>query len=149
MEPRAGAVLPCNVILRAVKGGVGVSTIDPVGSMQAINNEKLYPVAGQVRDLLAQAVAAIRGVSPLPLPARNQVRVQLRWANITDRSLRDNQGSATTPIKGILAVLMLALFTISVGFGVVLLQLPALIERLPGADATPAASPCAASRTWA
>ena len=68
---------------------------------------------------------------------------------MTDRSLRDSQGSATTPIKSILAVLMLAVVTISVGSGIVLLQLPALIERLPGADATPAASPCAASRTWA
>jgi uncharacterized protein (DUF302 family) len=59
MEPRVGAMLPCNVILRAVEGGVEVSAIDPVASMQAIENTALQAVAGQVRDLLAKAVAAI------------------------------------------------------------------------------------------
>lgn len=59
MEPRVGAMLPCNVILREVDGGIEVSAIDPVASMQAINNPALHDVAGQVRDLLAAAVAAI------------------------------------------------------------------------------------------
>ncbi|UWQ90385.1 DUF302 domain-containing protein [Rhodobacteraceae bacterium M382] len=57
MEPRVGAMLPCNVILRAVDGGVEVSAIDPVASMQAIDNDELHSVAGQVRDMLAEAVA--------------------------------------------------------------------------------------------
>jgi uncharacterized protein (DUF302 family) len=59
IEPRVGAMLPCNVILREVEGGVEVSAIDPVASMQAIENAELTSVAGQVRDLLADAVAAI------------------------------------------------------------------------------------------
>ncbi len=59
MEPRVGAMLPCNVILREVDGGVEVSAIDPVASMQAIENLELHAVAGQVRDLLKEAVAAI------------------------------------------------------------------------------------------
>ncbi|MCB1407877.1 MAG: DUF302 domain-containing protein [Rhodobacteraceae bacterium] len=59
MEPRVGAMLPCNVILREVDGGVEVSAIDPVASMSAIDNPGLHAVAGQVRDLLAEAVAAI------------------------------------------------------------------------------------------
>ena len=59
MEPRVGAMLPCNVILRAVPGGVEVSAIDPVASMQAIDNSALHSVAGQVRDLLTKAVAEI------------------------------------------------------------------------------------------
>lgn len=59
LEPRVGAMLPCNVILRAVDGGVEVSAIDPVASMAAIDNPALHAVAGQVRDLLAGAVAAI------------------------------------------------------------------------------------------
>ncbi len=59
MEPRVGAMLPCNVILREVEGGVEVSAIDPVASMQAIDNPTLHAVAGQVRDLLAKAVEAI------------------------------------------------------------------------------------------
>jgi uncharacterized protein (DUF302 family) len=59
IEPRVGAMLPCNVILREVDGGVEVSAIDPVASMQAIENADLTAVAGDVRDLLAKAVAAI------------------------------------------------------------------------------------------
>ncbi|RID90155.1 DUF302 domain-containing protein [Gemmobacter lutimaris] len=59
MEPRVGAMLPCNVILREVDGGVEVSAINPVASMQAIENAALDSVAGQVRDLLAKAVAGI------------------------------------------------------------------------------------------
>lgn len=59
IEPRVGAMLPCNVILREVDGGVEVSAIDPVASMQAIENAELTAVAGEVRDLLAKAVAAV------------------------------------------------------------------------------------------
>jgi uncharacterized protein (DUF302 family) len=58
-EPRVGAMLPCNVILRAVEGGVEVSTIDPVASMMAIENEDLKSAAGEVRDKLRQALEAV------------------------------------------------------------------------------------------
>lgn len=59
LEPRVGAMLPCNVIIRQIDGGVEVSAIDPVASMSAIKNPALHAVAGEVRDMLAQAVAAI------------------------------------------------------------------------------------------
>lgn len=59
MEPRVGAMLPCNVILRAVEGGIEVSAIDPVKSMAAIDNDELKSVAGQVRTLLAEVIATI------------------------------------------------------------------------------------------
>jgi len=59
MEPKIGAMLPCNVILRAVDGGVQVSAIDPLASMQAIDNDELKSVAGQVRDMLAEVVQQI------------------------------------------------------------------------------------------
>lgn len=59
LEPRVGAILPCNVILRAVKDGVQVSAVDPVASMAAIDNPKLKAVAGEVRELLKAAVAVI------------------------------------------------------------------------------------------
>ena len=58
-EPRVGAMLPCNVILREVPAGVEVNAVDPVASMQAIDNADLLAVAGKVRDMLAGAVAAI------------------------------------------------------------------------------------------
>ncbi len=58
-EPKVGAMLPCNVILRAVEGGVEVSAIDPVASMQAIDNPALTEVAGRVRGLLGEVVGAL------------------------------------------------------------------------------------------
>lgn len=58
LEPRIGAMLPCNVILRQVDEGVEISAINPVASMQAIDNDELHAVAGQVRDMLAEAVHA-------------------------------------------------------------------------------------------
>lgn len=59
IEPRVGAMLPCNVILREVEDGIEVSAIDPVASMQAIENAELTAVASDVRDLLAKAIEAI------------------------------------------------------------------------------------------
>jgi uncharacterized protein (DUF302 family) len=59
MEPKVGAMLPCNVILRATEGGVEVSAIDPQASMMGIDNAALKAVAGQVKDLLAEVVTAI------------------------------------------------------------------------------------------
>jgi uncharacterized protein (DUF302 family) len=58
LEPRIGAMLPCNVILRSVDGGTEVSAIDPVASMSAVENPNLHAVAGQVRDMLVRAVDA-------------------------------------------------------------------------------------------
>ena len=59
IEPRVGALLPCNVIVRAVEGGVEVSAIDPVASMSIIDNDELRAVAGEVRVLLAKVIATI------------------------------------------------------------------------------------------
>lgn len=59
MEPRVGAMLPCNVIVRQTDGGVEVSAIDPVASMTAIPNDALKQVAGQVRDKLRKAIQAV------------------------------------------------------------------------------------------
>jgi len=59
LEPRIGAMLPCNVIVRATDGGVEVSAIDPVASMAAVDNPKLKEVADTVRKMLQTMVASI------------------------------------------------------------------------------------------
>jgi uncharacterized protein (DUF302 family) len=59
MEPRVGAMLPCNVILRQIDADVEVSAIDPVASMMAIDNDQLKVVAAEVRKLLADVVESI------------------------------------------------------------------------------------------
>lgn len=59
IEPKIGAMLPCNVILREVEGGVEVSAVDPVASMMGVGNDELSKVAGQVRQMLADVVEKI------------------------------------------------------------------------------------------
>jgi len=59
LEPKVGAMLPCNVILRETEDGVEVSAVDPQASMAGIDNTHLQGVAGQVRDMLRDVVAAI------------------------------------------------------------------------------------------
>ena len=59
IEPRVGAMLPCNVVLREVENGIEVSAVDPQASMSAIDNDVLKSLAGQVRKMLEIAVAAI------------------------------------------------------------------------------------------
>ena len=58
IEPRVGAMLPCNVIVRAVEGGVEINAVDPVASMQAVENAALADIAAEVRDMLIEAVEA-------------------------------------------------------------------------------------------
>ncbi len=58
IEPKVGAMLPCNVILRQTDDGTEVNAIDPVESMASIDNDELKSVAVQVRKLLADAVDA-------------------------------------------------------------------------------------------
>ncbi|MBN9219381.1 MAG: DUF302 domain-containing protein [Mesorhizobium sp.] len=60
IEPQVGAMLPCNVIVRSTGAGlVMVSAINPVASMQAIPNDQLKALAGQVRGMLEKMIAAI------------------------------------------------------------------------------------------
>ena len=59
MEPRVGAMLPCNVILRELDSGIEISAIDPQVSMMGIDNAELQAVAGQVREMLEQVIADI------------------------------------------------------------------------------------------
>lgn len=60
IEPKVGAMLPCNVIVRSLDSGdIMVSAIDPVASMQAIENAALKKVAENVRAKLEQVIASI------------------------------------------------------------------------------------------
>ena len=58
LEPRIGAMLPCNAILREGADGIEVSAVDPAASMQAVENAGLKAIAAQVRDMLIKAVEA-------------------------------------------------------------------------------------------
>lgn len=59
-EPRVGTMLPCNVILQELsETEVEVSAIDPVVSMQAIDNQDLAQVAGEIREQLKRVLDSL------------------------------------------------------------------------------------------
>jgi uncharacterized protein (DUF302 family) len=59
-EDKIGLMLPCNVIVQEVAGGgTEVAAIDPVASMQAVNNPKLGEVGEQVRDKLKRVIDSL------------------------------------------------------------------------------------------
>ena len=57
LESKVGTMLPCNVVVRdAGNGQTEVAAIDPVASMQAIDNPDLQRAAQQVRAKLEKVV---------------------------------------------------------------------------------------------
>jgi uncharacterized protein (DUF302 family) len=56
-EDKIGTMLPCNVIVQErSEGGVEVAAVDPIASMQAIENPDLADIAMQVRAKLKQVI---------------------------------------------------------------------------------------------
>jgi uncharacterized protein (DUF302 family) len=56
-EDKIGTMLPCNVIIEEHENGtVEVSAVDPLASMQSVDNDKLKNIAAQVRDLLKKVI---------------------------------------------------------------------------------------------
>lgn len=58
-EDKIGTILPCNVIVQENQGQVEVSAVDPMASMQAVENEDLAELAAQVRAKLERVIASI------------------------------------------------------------------------------------------
>ena len=60
VEDKVGTMLPCNVVVQDIGNGkIEVAAIDPVASMQAIDNPQLRQAAEVVRGKLAKVVAAL------------------------------------------------------------------------------------------
>jgi uncharacterized protein (DUF302 family) len=59
-EDKIGLMLPCNIIIQETSDGlVEVSAIDPIASMQAVDNSALGEIAAQVRDKLRTVIKNI------------------------------------------------------------------------------------------
>lgn len=61
LEDKVGAMLPCNVVVQAMgPSQTEVAAIDPVASMQAIDNPALKAAAAEVQARLARVIASLR-----------------------------------------------------------------------------------------
>lgn len=59
-EDKIGTMLPCNVIVQEKESGkIEVSAVDPIASMQAIENPGLKEIAEQVREKLKRVIDLI------------------------------------------------------------------------------------------
>ena len=56
-EDKIGTMLPCNVVVQETEGGkVEIAAVNPVASMQAIENESLGEIAVTVQSKLKQVI---------------------------------------------------------------------------------------------
>ena len=56
-EYKIGTMLPCNIIIQEREAGqVEVSAVDPVASMQAIENKELAAIASEIRSRLQKVI---------------------------------------------------------------------------------------------
>lgn len=61
LEDKIGTMLPCNVVVQDAGGGrTEVAAIDPVASMQAVDNARLKEAAAEVRARLKAVVDRLR-----------------------------------------------------------------------------------------
>ena len=59
-EPHIGLMLPCNVVVQEGENGQTIiSAIDPVASMQAVENNSLGEVAEQVKAKLQKVIESV------------------------------------------------------------------------------------------
>jgi uncharacterized protein (DUF302 family) len=60
LEDKIGTMLPCNVVVQDVGGGkTEVAAIDPVASMQAIDNLQLREAAKRVQGMLKRVIESL------------------------------------------------------------------------------------------
>ena len=56
-EDKIGAMLPCNVIVQEIeKGDIEVAAVNPMASMQAVENDKLKKIANEITTKLEHVI---------------------------------------------------------------------------------------------
>lgn len=59
VEDKIGAMLPCNVIVQQRNDTVEVAAVNPVASMQAVDNEDLAEIAGEIQIKLKAVIESL------------------------------------------------------------------------------------------
>ena len=71
IEDKVGTMLPCNVVVQSKAGGkTEVAAIDPVASMQAIDNPKLLEAACEVQKRLFRVIEQLEPAEQELSPAK-------------------------------------------------------------------------------
>ena len=64
-EDKIGTMLPCNVIVQEREPGtVEIAAVDPVSSMQAVENPNLAPVAQEIQQKLQRVIDGLATLPP-------------------------------------------------------------------------------------
>lgn len=58
-DPSIGALLPCNVVLRAIDGGTAVEIMDPLSALGVARSPEIEPIAIEANDRLRRVRAAL------------------------------------------------------------------------------------------
>ncbi|MEQ9439916.1 MAG: DUF302 domain-containing protein [Cyclobacteriaceae bacterium] len=58
-EDKIGAMLPCNVIVQQSDDGIEVAVVDPVASMQAVDNKELAEIAKEIQYKLKSVIESL------------------------------------------------------------------------------------------
>jgi len=60
VEDKIGTMLPCNVIVQELgENKVEVAAVDPVASMQAVENEELDKITKEIREKLRNVISSL------------------------------------------------------------------------------------------
>jgi len=59
-EPKIGTMLPCNVIVQELDSGeIEIAAVDPLSSMQAIQNKELQGIAEEIQAKIKKVIAQL------------------------------------------------------------------------------------------
>lgn len=59
VEPQIGVLLPCNVVVREIEGGVLVEALDPGVMAMLVGRQEIRPIADEARQLLGAALGRL------------------------------------------------------------------------------------------
>jgi uncharacterized protein (DUF302 family) len=96
LEDKVGTMLPCNVVVQETEDGIEVAAIDPVASMQAIQNAHLSDKAAIVAVKLRSAIQQLGG-SPITEAEKHRAEIQ-REAELSRRELDEVIPPGTDPL---------------------------------------------------
>lgn len=59
VEPQIGVLLPCNVVVREIEGGVLVEALDPGLMATLVGRQEIRPIADEARQVLGDALGRL------------------------------------------------------------------------------------------